>query len=59
MQKFVDLQSLGTKLRIVSVSAVDHVKGFIYIEAEKQSDINEVLFTSFSLKFFICLLYYA
>ncbi|KDP30494.1 hypothetical protein JCGZ_16173 [Jatropha curcas] len=41
MQKFVDLKSLGTKLQIISVFAVDHVKGFIYIEADKQCDINE------------------
>lgn len=42
MQKFVDLKPPGTKLPIISAFAVDHMKGFIYIEAEKQSDINEV-----------------
>ncbi|KAJ4720705.1 Transcription elongation factor Spt5 [Melia azedarach] len=41
MQKFVDLQSLGTKLQIISAFAVDHIKGFIYVEAEKQYDVNE------------------
>ncbi|CAI9289945.1 unnamed protein product [Lactuca saligna] len=41
MQKYVDLKALGTKLQIVSAFAIDHVKGFIYIEAEKQYDINE------------------
>uniref|UniRef100_F6HB58 NGN domain-containing protein n=1 Tax=Vitis vinifera TaxID=29760 RepID=F6HB58_VITVI len=41
MQKYVDLQSLGTKLQIISVFSVEHVKGFIYIEADKQCDINE------------------
>lgn len=44
MQKFVDLKSLGTKLQIISAFTVDHMKGFIYIEAEKQYDINEVTF---------------
>ena len=42
MQKFADLDSLGTKLKIKSAFAVDHMKGFVYIEAEKQYDINEV-----------------
>lgn len=44
MQKFVELKSLGTKLQIISAFAVDHVKGFIYIEAHKQCDINEVTY---------------
>ncbi|CBI32898.3 unnamed protein product, partial [Vitis vinifera] len=41
MNNYVDLQSLGTKLQIISVFLVDHVKGCIYIEADKQCDINE------------------
>ncbi|OAY45822.1 protein RNA-directed DNA methylation 3 isoform X2 [Manihot esculenta] len=41
MQKFADLKSLGTKLQIISAFAVDHVKGFVFIEADKQCDINE------------------
>ncbi|XP_008233436.1 PREDICTED: protein RNA-directed DNA methylation 3 [Prunus mume] len=41
MQKFVDLRSLGTKLEIISAFAVEHIKGFLFIEADKQSDINE------------------
>ncbi|KAK1409632.1 hypothetical protein QVD17_36161 [Tagetes erecta] len=41
MQKYVDLKALGTKLQIISAFAVEHVKGFIFIEAEKQRDINE------------------
>ncbi|KAL2548895.1 protein RNA-directed DNA methylation 3 [Forsythia ovata] len=41
MQKYVDLNYLGTKLQIISAFALDHVKGFIYIEADKQYDINE------------------
>ncbi|KAL9997435.1 putative NGN domain, nusG domain superfamily, transcription elongation factor SPT5 [Helianthus debilis subsp. tardiflorus] len=44
MQKYVDVEALGTKLQIISAFAVEHVKGFIYIEAEKQCDINEVVF---------------
>lgn len=44
MQKFADLKSLGTKLQIISAFAVDHVKGFVYIEADKQCDINEVTY---------------
>lgn len=43
MQKFVDLQSLGSKMQIISAFSVDHIKGFIFIEADKQCDINEVL----------------
>lgn len=42
MQKFVDFKSLGTKLQIISAFAVERVKGFIFIEAEKQCDVNEV-----------------
>ncbi|BAT75072.1 hypothetical protein VIGAN_01287300 [Vigna angularis var. angularis] len=41
MQKFADLFSLGTVLKIKSAFAVDHMKGFVYIEAERQCDINE------------------
>lgn len=43
MQKYADLKSIGTKLHIVSAISVEHVKGFIFIEADKQPDINEVL----------------
>lgn len=42
MQKFVHLKSLDTKLQIISAFAVDHMKGYVYIEAERQCDINEV-----------------
>ncbi|KAE9618766.1 putative translation protein SH3 [Lupinus albus] len=41
MQKFADLKLLGTKLEIISAFSVDHMKGFVYIEAEKQCDINQ------------------
>jgi hypothetical protein len=33
MQKFVHLKELDTKLQLISAFAVDHVKGFIYVEA--------------------------
>lgn len=42
MQKYVDMKLLGSKLQIISVFSLDHLKGFIYIESEKQCDINEV-----------------
>ncbi|KAL6565404.1 hypothetical protein OROGR_002355 [Orobanche gracilis] len=41
MQKYTDMVYLGTKMQIISACAVDHVKGFIFIEAEKQQDIYE------------------
>ncbi|KAF3434058.1 hypothetical protein FNV43_RR25161 [Rhamnella rubrinervis] len=41
MQKFVDLKSLGTKLQIISAFSVERIKGFIFIEADKQCDVNE------------------
>lgn len=44
MQIFVDFQSLGVKLQIVSAFSVEHIKGFVLIEADKKSDNNEVIF---------------
>ncbi|KAF6171480.1 hypothetical protein GIB67_018004 [Kingdonia uniflora] len=41
IQKFVDLQSIGIKLKIVSVFSPEHIKGYIYIEAYKEVDILE------------------
>ncbi|XVE75442.1 hypothetical protein DITRI_Ditri12bG0094200 [Diplodiscus trichospermus] len=41
MQKFVDMKSLGNKLQIISAFSLDHIKGFFYIEADRQCDINE------------------
>ncbi|XP_056168939.1 protein RNA-directed DNA methylation 3 isoform X2 [Syzygium oleosum] len=41
MQKFVDLMSLGKKIQIISAFAIDHVKGYIYVEADRQSDVIE------------------
>ena len=49
MNKYIDLLSLGTKLQIITAFSVDHVKDFIYIEADKQCDINEVSSLSISL----------
>lgn len=42
MQKCVDLKSLGTELQIISAFALEHRRGFIFIEAYKQCHINEV-----------------
>ncbi|KAL0888660.1 hypothetical protein Bca101_012643 [Brassica carinata] len=41
MHKFVELRKIGTKLRILSVFFVEHVKGFIFIEADKEQDVLE------------------
>ncbi|GAB2286890.1 hypothetical protein Dimus_021278 [Dionaea muscipula] len=41
MQKYVDLKLIGTKLQILSAFAVEHIKGFVFVEAAKQSDVSE------------------
>ncbi|KAF5208199.1 Transcription elongation factor spt5, partial [Thalictrum thalictroides] len=41
IQKFVDLQSLGNKLKTASAFSPDHIKGYIYIEAEREFDVVE------------------
>ncbi|XP_010543567.1 PREDICTED: protein RNA-directed DNA methylation 3 isoform X2 [Tarenaya hassleriana] len=41
MHKFVELRKLHTKLQIISSFFLEHVKGFIFIEAEKECDILE------------------
>uniref|UniRef100_A0A0D9WID3 KOW domain-containing protein n=1 Tax=Leersia perrieri TaxID=77586 RepID=A0A0D9WID3_9ORYZ len=41
MQKYVDLQKFGTKVPIISVFALDHVRGFVFVEAEKACDVTE------------------
>ncbi|XP_013611361.1 PREDICTED: protein RNA-directed DNA methylation 3 [Brassica oleracea var. oleracea] len=41
MHKFVELRKIGTKLKILSVFFVEHVKGFIFIEADKEQDVLE------------------
>lgn len=55
IQKFVDLKVLGTKLQIISAFAVEHIKGFVFIEAEKQSDVAEV--TLYKLQLFTKVLF--
>ncbi|KAL9271144.1 RNA-directed DNA methylation 3-like protein [Drosera capensis] len=41
MQKFADLKLTGKSLQIISAFAVEHVKGFVFIEGAKQSDVSE------------------
>ncbi|XP_077220123.1 kow domain-containing transcription factor 1 [Tasmannia lanceolata] len=41
IQKYVDLQSLGTKLEIVCAFALENIKGYIYIEADREHDVIE------------------
>lgn len=52
MQKFVDLLKIGKKLQIFSVFALDHVKGFVYFEADKACNVLEVIKLSFIYKLF-------
>ncbi|XP_058074942.1 protein RNA-directed DNA methylation 3-like isoform X2 [Magnolia sinica] len=42
IQKYVDMRSIGTKLQIISAFSVEHVKGYIYIEADRERDVVEV-----------------
>lgn len=41
-QKFIHMNTIGTKLPIVSVFSLEHIKGCVYIEAEKEADVTEV-----------------
>ncbi|CAN6332486.1 unnamed protein product [Urochloa humidicola] len=41
MQKFVDLQKIGTKVPIITAFALDHIRGFVFVEAEKACDVTE------------------
>ncbi|KAJ4971936.1 hypothetical protein NE237_005035 [Protea cynaroides] len=41
MQKFVELQSLGTKLQTISAFALEHAKGYIFVEAYREVDVIE------------------
>lgn len=48
MQKYADLTYLQKlQMQIISACALDHLKGFIIIEAERQNDIYEVSACSF------------
>ena len=42
MQKFLDLKKFGTKVPIISAFSLDHVRGFVFVEAEKACDVTEV-----------------
>ena len=42
MQKFLDLLKIGTKVPIISAFSLDHVRGFVFVEAEKACDVTEV-----------------
>lgn len=55
MQKHADLVYLRNKLPIISACALDHIKGFIIIEAEKQQDIYEVLLLLLIYNSFFCI----
>lgn len=44
MQKYVEMELLRTKLPIISAFSPDYVKGFIFIEADKQNDVYDVIF---------------
>ncbi|XP_066364221.1 protein RNA-directed DNA methylation 3-like isoform X2 [Miscanthus floridulus] len=41
MQKFVDLRKIGTKVPIITAFALDHIRGFVFVEAEKACDVTE------------------
>ena len=41
MQKYIDK---GSELQIRSVVALDHLKNYIYIEADKEAHVREVYF---------------
>eukprot|EP00252_Welwitschia_mirabilis_P027077 TRINITY_DN9158_c0_g1_i3.p1 TRINITY_DN9158_c0_g1~~TRINITY_DN9158_c0_g1_i3.p1 ORF type:complete len:1022 (-),score=279.00 TRINITY_DN9158_c0_g1_i3:488-3553(-) len=41
MQKFIDLQSQGTDLQIRSAIALDHLKGYLYVEADREAHVKE------------------
>ncbi|KAH9326896.1 hypothetical protein KI387_007074, partial [Taxus chinensis] len=43
MQKYLDMKSQGTDLHITSAVALDHLKGYLYIEADKEAHVREVM----------------
>lgn len=47
MQKFIDR---GSDMQIRSVVALDHLKNYIYIKADKEAHVKEV-FVSFPLSY--------
>ncbi|KAF3790490.1 RNA-directed DNA methylation 3 protein [Nymphaea thermarum] len=54
IQKFIDLHSVGKKMEIKSAFCLDHVKGHIYLEADRDSEIVEVLILFFHIYFQAC-----
>lgn len=42
MQKSLARQAEGRPLQIRSAAAIDHLKGYLYIEALKESHVREV-----------------
>ncbi|MQM18242.1 hypothetical protein Taro_051231 [Colocasia esculenta] len=41
IQKYVSLNVRGFKLPLISIFTLEHIKGYVYIEADKQHDIFE------------------
>lgn len=46
MQKYIDR---GSDLQIRSVVALDHLKNYIYVEADKEAHVKEVFFLLLSV----------
>lgn len=46
MQKFIHMRSQGQDLQIRSAVALDHLKGYLYVEAEKEAYVKQVFFLS-------------
>lgn len=42
MQKFMDMDMQGKPLLIKSAIALDHLKGYLYVESEKEAYVREV-----------------
>eukprot|EP01018_Ginkgo_biloba_P037558 Gb_30110 [translate_table: standard] len=40
-QKYFDLRSRGTELKITSAVALDYLQGYLYVEAEKEAHVKE------------------
>ncbi|MEW5310983.1 MAG: hypothetical protein WDW38_002733 [Sanguina aurantia] len=43
MQKFAIMKERGTPLMIKSVVALDHLKGYVYVESEKESYVKDAI----------------
>ena len=44
MQKFLSMRSQDQDLQIKSAVALDHLKGYLYVEAEKEAYVKQVIF---------------